>query len=816
MSSKILCLVTLLAYTLKLTFTQESCRGRCGAEYYRGHMCQCDYSCLSYGECCSDYESQCTSKHSCKGRCGENFKRGRRCTCDSDCFKFGQCCPDYKAHCEADEKRGAATGPMKSNSCDNVHNNNPKDSTLTDDPSLGEGNNADDNSFTPDSSATPYPLNDLSDDIFGEIFPLDDPSTNGDGDPEASPGPEIISGEGSNPAEPLDKIPTEATLVTGDPAFSTETPEVSPADLIFTPTTPSKDLQDPNGDPDGPTIAPDPTAAADDDILQPFSPSASTVSIDTEEEILSSETPEVLSTDMQDLIAEPEKSQLGSTPASSILASAMPPEENTSNPNIESDPGSSTSSPDVLQGIKDPESTLSPDGNGVSSSTDADPHETTDSDQPDVPTADAPTSEPDIQPLNPLTQSTDSDQPDVPTADPPTSEPDIQPLNPLTQSTDSDQPDVPTADPPTSEPDITTLNPQTQSTDSDQPDVPTADPPTSEPDITTLNPQTQSTDSNQPDILTPDPPTSETDIKPLNPQTQSTDTDQPDVPVTDSPTPEPNITPDPSKVSTTSKPNTKPLNPQTQKPYNPRDYQGDENSDSDLCSGRPVGGVTTLRNGTIVVFRGHYFWFLDRNRVPSPPRGITEVWGVPSPIDTVFTRCNCQGKTYIFKGGKYWRFENDALDSGYPKAIKVGFDGLQGHITAALSVPQYLNRKESVFFFKRGGTVQKYSYQFGTSSGCRRTSSLPVYTVRSRFARQAVSVLEPAVNIRKAWRGFPSTITAAVSLPSSRDPEGYRYVVFSRSTAFNVRMQGERPVVAAPSPNVSPRTNNFFKCPRKL
>lgn len=46
---------------------------------------------------------------------------------------------------------------------------------------------------------------------------------------------------------------------------------------------------------------------------------------------------------------------------------------------------------------------------------------------------------------------------------------------------------------------------------------------------------------------------------------------------------------------------------------------------------------------------GHYFWFLDRNMVPGPARGITQVWGVPSPIDTVFTRCNCQGKTYIFK-----------------------------------------------------------------------------------------------------------------------------------------------------------------------
>uniref|UniRef100_A0A3B5LHM0 Proteoglycan 4b n=1 Tax=Xiphophorus couchianus TaxID=32473 RepID=A0A3B5LHM0_9TELE len=206
----------------------------------------------------------------------------------------------------------------------------------------------------------------------------------------------------------------------------------------------------------------------------------------------------------------------------------------------------------------------------------------------------------------------------------------------------------------------------------------------------------------------------------------------------------------------------------------------DDSDDTNLCSGRPVSGITTLRNGTMVVFRGHYFWVLDRNLVPSSPKGITAVWGVPSPIDTVFTRCNCQGKTYIFKGGKYWRFENDALDPGFPKVVKTGFDGLQGHITAALSVPQYLSRKESVYFFKRGETVQKYSYQFGTSPKCGRTAHVPVYTVRARLVRQAVSVLEPPINIRKSWKGFPSTITAAVSVPTNRNPEGYKYIVFSR------------------------------------
>ena len=51
----------------------------------------------------------------------------------------------------------------------------------------------------------------------------------------------------------------------------------------------------------------------------------------------------------------------------------------------------------------------------------------------------------------------------------------------------------------------------------------------------------------------------------------------------------------------------------------------------------------------MLLFSGHFFWTLDSYMVPGPAQGITQVWGVPSPIDTVFTRCNCQGKTYIFK-----------------------------------------------------------------------------------------------------------------------------------------------------------------------
>ncbi|KAM4575540.1 proteoglycan 4b [Fundulus diaphanus] len=738
MSSKMLWLVTLLACALKFSSAQTSCRGRCGAEYYRGNMCQCDYNCLSFDECCRDFESQCTTKNSCKGRCGETFRRGRLCTCDSDCSRFNQCCPDYKAHCDADE------------------------STLTEDLSLGEGNDADDNSFTPDS-LTPYQPNDLSDDLYAEIFPGPDSSTDGVADPQASPGPEIISGDGLTPADVLDINSTEPSLVGGDPDFGTETPlsltNSTPTDAILVSTTVSTDPQDPTTDPDQAMVSYEPTAAPDAGILEPSSSSApqnestaSSVVTETEEEAFPPDKPEVTSNPTHDLIGELENSQLPTTSTSSTLASAIPSEETTSSPTIESSPGNvTTSSPDVPQDIKDPLSPLISAGDPSSTATN--PNKTTDDVEPDATAAGLLTSEPDLSTASPTSKP--EPNPD-PSAESPISKPEPNPD-------------------PNPDPSAASI----ASTPEPNPD------PNPDPSAASI-------------ASTPEP----------NPDPN------PD-PSAASPISKPKPKPGPSAASPTSKPDTKPRQPQTQILDNLRDYQGDDSDDTNLCSGRPISGLTTLRNGTMVVFRGHYFWFLDRNLVPSAPKGITEVWGVPSPIDTVFTRCNCQGKTYIFKGGRYWRFENDALDQGYPKIIKTGFDGLQGHITAALSVPQYLRRKETVYFFKRGGMVQKYSYQYGTSPTCGNTAKHPLYTVRARMVRQAVSVLEPAIKIQKSWRGFPATITAAVSLPTNRDPEGYKYIVFSRSSAYNVRMQGERPVVAAPRPNVSPRTDNFFRCPKK-
>lgn len=61
----------------------------------------------------------------------------------------------------------------------------------------------------------------------------------------------------------------------------------------------------------------------------------------------------------------------------------------------------------------------------------------------------------------------------------------------------------------------------------------------------------------------------------------------------------------------------------------------------------------------------------------------------------------------LVQGPQYWRFENGMVDQGYPKLVSTGFDGLQGQITAALSVPEYRRRGEAVYFFKSGKRAEQ-------------------------------------------------------------------------------------------------------------
>uniref|UniRef100_A0A3B4BCA5 SMB domain-containing protein n=1 Tax=Periophthalmus magnuspinnatus TaxID=409849 RepID=A0A3B4BCA5_9GOBI len=154
------------------------------------------------------------------------------------------------------------------------------------------------------------------------------------------------------------------------------------------------------------------------------------------------------------------------------------------------------------------------------------------------------------------------------------------------------------------------------------------------------------------------------------------------------------IAPPTAVPSTTASPTTAPPDP-----------------DAEVCSERPFDSFMQLKNGSIYAFRGEYFFVLDQKSVlPGYPKLIKDVWGINGPIDAAFTRMNCQGKTYIFKGNKYWRFDNGVLDEDYPRDISVGFDKIPDYVDAAFALPAPgHNGKEKVFFFKGD---QYYVYEF--------------------------------------------------------------------------------------------------------
>lgn len=263
--------------------------------------------------------------------------------------------------------------------------------------------------------------------------------------------------------------------------------------------------------------------------------------------------------------------------------------------------------------------------------------------------------------------------------------------------------------------------------------------------------------------------------------------------------------------------------------------------ETNLCNGKPVDGLTTLANGTLVAFRGHYFWMLNPSSPPPPPRRITEVWGIPSPIDTVFTRCNCEGKTFFFKDSQYWRFTNDVQDPGYPKQIVKGFGGLTGKIVAALSIPKYKDRPEAVYFFKRGGRVQEYTYKQEPNRKCaarRPAINYPVFgettqVRRRRFQRaigpqmhtiriqytpvrvhyQDKGFLHNEVKVSSLWRGLPSVVTSAVALPNIRKPDGYDYYAFSRDQHYSIDVprRTARAVSTRPGRTLA---NVWYNCPQ--
>ncbi|XP_048458030.1 proteoglycan 4-like [Rhincodon typus] len=256
-----------------------------------------------------------------------------------------------------------------------------------------------------------------------------------------------------------------------------------------------------------------------------------------------------------------------------------------------------------------------------------------------------------------------------------------------------------------------------------------------------------------------------------------------------------------SKVTLVTKLSEALRNQTTTKAASYADYLNNPN----LCNKRPSDALTTVQNGTTYIFRGHLFWTIDpKGQSLGYPQRISEVWGIPSPIDTVFTRCNCNGKTFFFKGEQYWRFQNGVMDRGYPRLITSGFSGLNGKIRAALSVAAHKNRPETVYFFKNGGRYQKYVYQRASKTCTLRTGAYVNSIIRRRFKRKTLVIktirsqksditlshesvqLSVEMSIRKNWQGFPLRITSAISFPKPERAEKYEYFVLSGDKYYTV------------------------------
>uniref|UniRef100_A0A8B9H2J5 Proteoglycan 4a n=1 Tax=Astyanax mexicanus TaxID=7994 RepID=A0A8B9H2J5_ASTMX len=132
----------------------------------------------------------------------------------------------------------------------------------------------------------------------------------------------------------------------------------------------------------------------------------------------------------------------------------------------------------------------------------------------------------------------------------------------------------------------------------------------------------------------------------------------------------------------------------------------------------------------------------------------------------------------VLQGDQYWVFENGVMEPGYPRSLSQDFDGLSGEITAALSVPATRKRPESIYFFKKGGTVQKYSYPAGSGPTCTGKKNKNSVYNKIRRARQAGTLC-------------------------------------GRSKVFNIKISGEFPTLTSPAkpPAQQSDIRNWLYCP---
>ncbi|XP_071970227.1 matrix metalloproteinase-18-like [Engystomops pustulosus] len=150
-----------------------------------------------------------------------------------------------------------------------------------------------------------------------------------------------------------------------------------------------------------------------------------------------------------------------------------------------------------------------------------------------------------------------------------------------------------------------------------------------------------------------------------------------------------------------------------------------------LCSEEPIDTFVATKEGSIYLFKGEYFWDLNHGKLPMTPKKkypqlISTKWKeLPASIDASIRMQNPtagqDGKIFFFKGDRYWKYDNDQLEAGYPKPIKEGFPGIPNSVDAAFTQPAIVTkgnkviREERIFFIK-GKKFYLYDPAAGNSS----------------------------------------------------------------------------------------------------